>query len=98
MGGIPCRNIFLPLWTTSAWLQEAEKRLKDLVSGKSKANGVLASNGLKKATSKRSPQNMLVFTVSCSLLSQSAPQPLILRLCLGCCSVLMKLDEHQNDG
>lgn len=45
-------------------MQEAEKRLKDLVSGKSKANGIM-SNGLKRGPVKTRQQQMLVFTVGC---------------------------------
>ena len=44
-------------------VQEAEKRLKDLVSGKNKANGMLTANGLKKGPSKTRQQQMLVFPV-----------------------------------
>ena len=44
-------------------MQEAEKRLKDLVSGKNKANGMLTANGLKKGPSKTRQQQMLVFPV-----------------------------------
>ena len=44
-------------------MQEAEKRLKDLVSGKSKANGIMTANGIKRGQVKNRQQQMLVFTV-----------------------------------
>jgi hypothetical protein len=45
-------------------MQETEKRLKDLVSGKSNANGVVSANGVKKAPVKHNRQQMLIFTVT----------------------------------